>query len=121
MTTVTFNSAFASAPVIMAQAMTDNGSEAIVMHNRQVTTTGFRTQMNEQEGSATSHATETIGWIAIEDGGTVADGLVTGTTGNNVTHNVSTQGFGGTLASTTPVVLMDQQTEDGGNTAGNPW
>jgi len=72
--------------------------------------------MQEEEANANFHATEEIGFIAIEGGGSVADGILVGETPDNVTGNVSTVNFGGTF-SNTPVVVHDQQTTDGGDTS----
>ncbi len=38
----------------------------------------FDCHMEEQEGAGTTHATETIGWIAIDNGGSVGNGLLVG-------------------------------------------
>ena len=116
-TNVSFNSAFGSSPVIMTQIMTDNDSTAAVLHNENRTSSGFRVQLEEQESFDTAHGTETVGWIAIDNGGSVANGFLVGETGNNVTDATSTVNFGGDFASLSPVVLIDQQTEDGGDTA----
>jgi hypothetical protein len=116
-TNVTYNSACGSAPVIMTQIMTTNEGTAAVLHNENRTAAGFRVQIEEQESNGTAHTTETIGWIAIDNGGSVANGLLVGETSNSVTDATSTVNFGSSFASNTPVVLIDQQTEDGGDTA----
>ncbi|MBL4589987.1 MAG: type I secretion C-terminal target domain-containing protein, partial [Alphaproteobacteria bacterium] len=116
-TNITFNSAFGSSPVIMTQIMTVNEGTAAVLHNENRTSTGFRVQIEEQENFGTGHATETIGWIAIDNGGSVANGFLVGETSNSVTHSTTTVNFGSSFASNSPVVLIDMQTEDGGDTA----
>lgn len=114
-TTVNFHSAFGSAPVVMTQVMTTNEASAVVVHNEQRTTTNFRIHLEEEEGAGNSHAAETVGWIAIDNGGSVANGLLVGETTNSVTHNTTTVNFGSSFASNTPVILIDTQTEDGGD------
>lgn len=116
-TNVTFNSAFGSSPVVMTQIMTTNEGTAAVLHNENRTTTGFRLQIEEQESNGTAHSTETIGWIAIEGGGSVASNLLVGETTNNVTHTTASVSFGSSFVASSPVVLLDLQTEDGGDTA----
>jgi len=108
--------AFTSAPVVVTQVLTDNEQSAVATRNRNRTATSFQVQMQEEEANANFHATEEIGFIAIEGGGSVADGIIVGETPNNVTGNVSTVNFGGTF-SNTPVVVHSQQTRDGGDTS----
>ncbi|MCH2042482.1 MAG: HYR domain-containing protein, partial [Saccharospirillaceae bacterium] len=111
---VTFGSAFGSVPVVMSQVMTSNEIDAVVTRNRNRTTAGFQLRMQEQELNSNSHATETIGWIAIDNGGSVTDGIIIGETSNSVNHNPATVAFGGTFANA-PTVLHDQQTFNGGD------
>jgi Ca2+-binding RTX toxin-like protein len=115
-TTVNFNAAFGSAPVVMTQVMTDNDSGAVGTRNRSRTTSSFQIQMLEEEAADGVHATEDIGWIAIDNGGSVGTGFLVGETGNSVTHNVTTVVFPSAFANT-PVVVHDQQTRDGGDTS----
>ncbi len=116
-TNVTFNSSFGSAPVIATQIQTVNEGTAAVLHNENRTASGFRLQIEEQEANGTAHTAETIGYIAIDNGGSIANNLLVGETGNNVTQVTSTVNFGGSFVSNSPVVIIDQQTEDGGDTA----
>lgn len=113
-TSVAFNSSLTT-PVVFSQVSSDNELSAVVTRNDNVSATGFDVQMQEEEANADSHATEDIGWIAIEAGGSVASGILAGTTGDNVTHNNTTVNFGGTFG-TTPAFLADMQTLDGGDT-----
>lgn len=113
--TVNFNSAFGSAPVVMTQVMTDNGPEAVSVHNENRNASSFRLHIEEEEGSDYVHASETVGWIAIDSGGSAAAGILVAETGNNVTHNITTANFGSTFPASLPVTLIDTQTEDGGD------
>jgi len=115
-TVVAFNSAFGTAPVVMTQVMSDNDSAAVGTRNRNRTASNFRVQMLEEENADGIHATEEIGWIAIDNGGSVGSGFLVGETGNSVTHVVTTVTFP-TAFDNTPVVLHDQQTRDGGDTS----
>ena len=114
-TSVSFNSSITS-PVVFTQVSSDNELSAVVTRNDNVTTTGFDVQMQEEEANANTHATEDIGWIAIQAGGSVASGILAGTTGDSVIQTNTTVSFGGTFGST-PAFLADMQTLDGGDTA----
>ncbi|NQZ13705.1 MAG: type I secretion C-terminal target domain-containing protein [Alphaproteobacteria bacterium] len=115
-TTVNFNSAFGTAPVVLSQIMTDNDSAAVVSRNRNINTTSFRVNMLEEEVADGTHATEEVGWIAIEAGGSAASGFLVGATTPTVDHTVTTINFGGTF-SNTPVFVHDQQTTNGSDTS----
>ncbi|MEZ5902634.1 MAG: LamG-like jellyroll fold domain-containing protein [Alphaproteobacteria bacterium] len=115
-TSVSFNSAFSSAPVVFTQVSSYNESDAVLTRNYSVTTTGFNTKMDEQESKPVGHATEDIGWIAIESGGSVGSGILAGTTGDVVTHGATAVSFGSAFAGT-PVFVADMQTNDGSDPA----
>ena len=112
---IAFNSSL-TAPVVFTQISSDNELSAVATRNDNVSATGFDVSMDEEEANSTAHATEDIGWIAIESGGSVASGILVGTTGNSVTHANTTVNYGGTFGST-PTFIADQQTLDGGDTA----
>ncbi|MEM6780562.1 MAG: LamG-like jellyroll fold domain-containing protein [Pseudomonadota bacterium] len=114
-TTVSFEDTSYSNPIVFSQVSSDNELSAVVTRNQSVTSSGFTVSMDEEEANARTHATEDIGWIAIEAGGTAAGGLLSGTTGDNVTDATTTINFGGTF-SATPIIIADMQTLDGGDT-----
>ncbi len=116
-TTVTFDSAFGTAPVVLSQIISDNDSAAVVARNRSVSITGFNVNMLEEEIADGTHATEDVGWIAIDEVGSPASGFLVGQTAPTlVTHVTTTINFGGTFANT-PVFVHDQQTVNGGDTS----
>jgi hypothetical protein len=115
-TTVNFNSAFGSNPIVTTQVSSDNGAEAVVTRHASVGTNSFRVNMHEQEATDTVHATEDIGWIAIEGGGSAAAGIYASTTGNNVTHDTSSVSFGGSFGGT-PILIADMQATGGADPA----
>jgi len=86
---------------------------------RNVTPSNLRIQLNEEEVADGVHATETIGVIAIDRGQADADGLSLNAvvTGNTVTHGNTTVNFGSIGGTTSPVILSDMQTRDGGDAA----
>jgi Ca2+-binding RTX toxin-like protein len=115
-TTINFNSAFGTAPVVLTQIMTENDGAAVVSRNRNITTTNFRVNMLEEEDADGTHATEEVGWIAIEASGSAASGFLTGRTTPTVDETVTTINFGGTFDNI-PVFVHDQQTTNGGDTS----
>ena len=76
--------------------MTNNDPAAVTERVRTVSTTGFQIQFNEEEVADGTHATETVGYIAIDQGAatTGATSLNAVTTGNIVTHQNTTVTFG---------------------------
>lgn len=119
-TSVGFSNTFTNA-VVFSQLSSENGAEAAVTRNDNVTTTGFDVSLDEEEAGDGNHASEDIGWFAIEQGGSVSSGLLAGITGDSVTEANTAVNFGGSF-SATPAFLADMQTLDGGdpaNIAGN--
>lgn len=115
-TTVTFDSAFSNAPVVLSQVISDNDDAAVVTRNRNATANGFQVNLLEEEAADGIHATEEIGYIAIEAIGSPASGFLVGQTTATINENVTTINFGGTFANT-PVFVHDQQTVNGGDTS----
>ena len=114
-TTVSFNGGFAN-PVVFSQVSSDNDLSAVVTRNDNVSGAGFSVQLQEEEAADGVHATESVGFIAIETGGSVVSGILAANTGNIVDEVPETINFGGTFAST-PIFIADQQTLNGGDTA----
>jgi subtilisin family serine protease len=144
---VAFTSGFSITPVVITAVTTFNGSDTVATRNRNITTSGFQTGMQEQEANAQSHVTETISYIAWEPGSGTADGKTyeVGRTGDTITDAFHTINFGfsrsvsikvdeeaskdsetshttenvGYIAfDTSPLILIaDMQTRDGGDTA----
>ena len=113
--TVTFSSPFPSVPVVVAQAVTRNGDQAIARRIRNVTATGFQVRVQEEQANDGVHLFETIHWIAAEPGtGTTSAGprLAVGRTADAVTQAFFTIGFGGAIVPN-PVLIADMQTFDG--------
>ncbi len=117
--TVGFGSTFSGTPLVIAQTMTNNDSAAVVERIRNINSSSFQLQFNEEEAADGQHATETVGFIAI-DQGTATSGntsLNAVRTGNTVTHNTTVVNFGSIGGSSNPVILSDMQTRDGGDAA----
>jgi Ca2+-binding RTX toxin-like protein len=112
--TVSFSQGMSSA-VVFSQLSSDNDLSAVATRNNSITSSGFSIAMQEEEAADGVHATEDIGWIAIEAGGSVGSGMLTGTTSDSVTHGSSTVSFGGSFSNA--VFLGDMQRLDGGDTS----
>ena len=115
---VSFSQSFGTTPVVFTQSQTLNGGDSIHTRNRYVSTTGFETQVEEQEANG-NHAYEDIGYIALEPvTGTNNDRKYeVGKTPNAVTDAWYTIGFDQSYG-TSRTAVLDMQTTDGGNTAG---
>ena len=117
--TISFGDSFSGTPLVLAQTMTNNDEAAVVERIRSITNSNFKIQFNEEEIADGVHATETVGYIAIDQGTAVSGdtALNAVTTGNTVTHQNSTVNFGDIGGATAPVILSDMQTRDGGDAA----
>ena len=78
--TRTFTRNFSGVPVVFAMPQTENESDGVVIHVDGVTSSSFRSRMVEQEkggkiGAGGSHAPETLGYIAVQQGFATTDGL----------------------------------------------
>lgn len=122
-TTVSFTHSFSSAPVVFHNVMSYNDSDWIDSYisspgsrTSPPTTSGFDLSLNGAE-AVTSHSTETIGWIAIEQGTGTIDGVdfeVDQTTDSVTGHDNGCATFSfGSAFSSGPLVFIDQQEMDG--------
>ena len=116
---VSFTQSFPTAPVVVAQTGTFNGSDPVVVRIRNVTVSGFEMRLQEEEAKDGVHGSpETVHWVAVEPGqATVGlNTFVVGTSGNTVTDAFTTVNFGQSLAN--PVFVAAMQTFNGNNPAG---
>ena len=117
--TVSYGSSFSATPLVLGQVMTTNDAAAVVERIRNVGTSSFQMQMQEEEVADGTHATETVGFIAIDTGsatsGTVSMNAVL--TGDTVRHTDTTVNFGSIDGTANPVILSDMQKRDGSDTA----
>jgi len=110
----TFEADFDAPPVILTSVMSNEDTITIDSDPSQITRDGFRLTLQEEEGQDGIHASETIGWIAIQAGGDAENGTAS-VTGDTVTQTVDTFGLGATFDDS--VVLVETQTLDGSDTA----
>ncbi|MFG6103675.1 choice-of-anchor Q domain-containing protein [Leptothoe sp. EHU-05/26/07-4] len=87
---------FDKTPTILSQVQTTNGGDWVTTRVKQQSSQGFQLAMQEEEAlNQGGHATETLGWLAIEQG-TASDGdtlLHGGTTSRSYDHNRSQVNF----------------------------
>ena len=106
---------FDAAPVIQSQVQTLNGADFVVTRQRNETSQGFELTMQEVQGpNGGSHLTETIGWLAFEEGHGTWDGILweAGQTPDTVNHTVTTESFQNSFSSA-PHVLTSLSRFDG--------
>ena len=117
--TVSFGSNFGAAPLVIGQIVTNNDGAAVAERIRNIGTGSFQVQMQEEEISDGVHGTETLAYIAIDQGSAQSGDTTLNavTTGNTVTHRNTTVNFGNIGGATAPVILSDMQTRDGGDAA----
>jgi Ca2+-binding RTX toxin-like protein len=73
---VSFDARFDAAPVILSQVQTAAGSSFVATRQRDADADGFQVTMQEEEAlNRGGHATETLGWVALEAGEFSAGGL----------------------------------------------
>lgn len=65
-TSITFEQAFDEVPTILVQLQTKNGSDWVTVRASNVTQTGFDILLEEQELNENFHASEVVGWAAID-------------------------------------------------------
>ncbi|MEB3831894.1 cadherin domain-containing protein [Phormidium sp. CCY1219] len=66
--TVNLSSTFSQTPVVFSQVQTYNGVEFVRTRQNNASSTGFNLAMEEEEALQNGHATETVGWLALEPG-----------------------------------------------------
>ncbi|MCH2209355.1 MAG: BspA family leucine-rich repeat surface protein [Lentisphaerales bacterium] len=111
--TVDLGSELSSLPIVFASVVTDNDTTAVTTRIRNVNANSFQIRMREAEIADHVHATETVNYVAIESGTITASGyeLFASTIGR-VTHADATVPETGYS-----MLIADQQTENGGDTA----
>ncbi len=115
---VAFSQAFAATPVVLTQVQTANEGSAVVTRQKNTSVESFQVKVQEEEGNDDAHATETVGYIAIEPGSGMTGEMAyeAAVTQDAVTHTWYTIDFQQNYSS--PVFLAGMQSYDGGNTAG---
>ena len=118
--TVDFSDNFQQIPVVLSQVQTNNDSQFVRTRQKNKSVDGFQLTMEEEEALRSSgHATETVGWLAIESGSGNWDGLdyQASTTGSKIDHTFDTISFGETFDET-PDFLASLSSFRGADSAG---
>lgn len=121
-TTVEFDHAFDTTPVVIAQIQSHNDAEWVRTRIQSVNSQGFQVML-EEDKQDNVHGDETLGWIAVATSNaieTVNDLQYAAVNSNDaVTHEPSTGVINYPEAFTeTPLVFAGMQTYDGGDPAG---
>ncbi|GIV30859.1 MAG: hypothetical protein KatS3mg029_0210 [Saprospiraceae bacterium] len=66
--TIRFPIAFSAKPLVFAQVVTANEAAAVVPRMRNISTEQFQLRLQEQEGADGKHPSESVAWMAIEEG-----------------------------------------------------
>ena len=102
---ISFDNSFSDTPSLLTQVQSYNEEDWVITRVDNITGQSFEVSMQEEQSlMGGSHATETIGWFAI-DSGTANDGdtiLEGGITGNTFDHDVSAGSFSACLLYTSP-------------------
>ena len=102
-----FDLDFTQTPAIISQVQTNNGTQFVRTRQKAASVDGFELSLEEEEALNTSgHATETVGWLAMEQGSGTWSGFdyTVGSTANVIDHTWDTISFERTFA-TTPNIL----------------
>jgi len=115
---VTLQQTYGSTPIILSQIITENEADAVTGRISNVIPSSFSYKLQEQESTITSHATETIGYIAWEPGKGEIGTMIyeAGTTTDSVTQSWMDITFQ-TAFPNMPLFIAGMQTTDGGDTA----
>jgi hypothetical protein len=74
---VTFGAGFSSPPVVLTSVMSNNDAKTVTAAPTSISKTGFSVGLQVERGQAQTHATETVGYIAMSAGGNATSGLAT--------------------------------------------
>ena len=105
--TISFDNSFSDTPSLLTQVQTYNGGDWVTTRTKSITSQSFNVAMQEEEKlNGGAHATETLGWFAI-DSGTANDGdtiLEGGITGNSFNHVASAESFNASFTDTPALI-----------------
>ena len=119
---IEFDLEFDTIPVILSTVQTNNGTQFVRTRQQNATEDGFALGLEEEEAlKTTGHASEDVGWLAIEPGlSTDTDGdttILAGQTGDSVTDKWSNISFND-LFDSTPQLMAGISSYDGADPSG---
>lgn len=106
---VSFSASFGSTPVVLTSVMSENDTTTVDSDPFSISSSGFSVALQEEEGQDGVHAAETVGYIAIQSGGSTATG--TATTDSTFDEVTRSYALGATFLD--PVSLGETQTLNG--------
>ncbi|MFT7028472.1 MAG: hypothetical protein ACJAVS_002709, partial [Paracoccaceae bacterium] len=113
-----FDETFATTPTILSQVQTYDGTDFIISRQRNPDGSGFQLTMQEEQADNRNHATETVGWFAVEHGGgsmTEMDWQA-GSSAQNVNGKLTNVSFNAAFAEA-PLVVASLASYNGTDTA----
>lgn len=112
-TSVSLTAGFPGTPTVLTSVMSENDTTTVDSDPFNVTSSGFTLSLQEEEAEDGTHANETVGWIAIQQGGDATSG--TATNHGGLDEGVDSHGLGATFGDA--IVVAETQTINGGDTA----
>lgn len=115
---VHFSETLGSTPTILSQVQTYNGSDFVISRQTSANPGGFALTLQEEQADNLNHATETVGWLAIEHGsGSLSTmGWQAGSSAANVNGNLTNVAFNEAFDSA-PLVVASLASYNGTDTA----
>jgi hypothetical protein len=116
---VTFDAAFTADPAVLSQTQTDNDAAFVKTRMKTGDVAGFQVALEEEEAASWgSHATETVGWLAVDMGlASDIDGFVFEAGEISASHGWKTEAFTGPFVDA-PGVVAGMATFNASDTAG---
>ena len=114
---LSFSQAFAATPVVISQCTSINETGAVTTRQQNLAAGGFEVKLQEESGAKpdTTHAAESVAWIAIEAGkGTAGVKFEAAATGLSVDENWYALSFTQSFAAA-PALLASMQSYAGGD------
>ena len=86
--TVSYGAAFEAAPVVVSQVQGDADAHWVKTRQRNVAAGGFEVALEEDDAQTAPHGSETIGWLALEEGSGTWNGKAyrAASTSDSITH-----------------------------------
>ncbi len=105
-------------PVVLAQVQSVNEASAVTVRTDIQNNGKVQLYLQEEESIRNKgHVDETVGVIAIDNGGAAAEGIVVGTTGDKVRHTNFSESYGDDFNGVEHALFTNMQTDDGGDTS----
>ncbi|MBW2366792.1 MAG: fibronectin type III domain-containing protein [Deltaproteobacteria bacterium] len=119
---IPFSTPFQTTPVVIASVTSNNDLDAVTVRLSGVSANGFYLRLQQEEGNGSTHASETVSFVAWEPSQGTVSGVRfdVGKTSSSVTHKYYPVSFSPWFSGT-PAVIATMQTTNGGDTATVRW